>query len=73
MYPPGTLLRIPQTGSFPGSRALLSHPATYPVVSGDTIYSVACIYGDVDPLAIASTNSLSSPYTLTPGTTIRIP
>ena len=71
---PGTTLRIPQTGNpFPPPRALRSHPASYTVQSGDTIYSVACQFGDVDPLAIASTNNLTSPYTLTPGTTISIP
>lgn len=71
---PGTTLRIPQTGNpFPPPRALRSHPTTYTVQSGDTIYSVGCSFGDVDPLAIASANNLSSPYTLTPGTTINIP
>lgn len=73
LYAPGTVLRIPQSGSFPGPRALRTHPATYSVLSGDTIYIVACTFGDVDPLAIASENGLASPYTLTPGTTIRIP
>jgi hypothetical protein len=34
---------------------------------------VACRYGDVDPMGIAAANGLSSPYTLTPGTTIQIP
>lgn len=71
---PGTTLRIPQTGNpFPGERALLAHPTTYTVVAGDTIYSVACKFGDVDPLAIAQANGLTEPYTLTPGTTIQIP
>ncbi len=40
---------------------------------GDTIYSVACYYGDVDPMAIAAVNGLSSPYTLNPGSMIQIP
>lgn len=71
---PGQVLRIPQTGSpFPAQRALRSHPATYTVQSGDTIYSVGCLFGDVDPMAIASVNQLSAPYTLTPGRTINIP
>jgi LysM repeat protein len=68
---PGETLTIPTSGTFPGSRALLSHPTTYSVGGGDTIYSVACYYGDVDPMAIAAVNGLSSPYTLTPGSTIR--
>lgn len=70
---PGETLTIPSTGTFPGPRALLSHPTTYSVAGGDTIYSVACYYGDVDPMAIAAVNGLSSPYTLTPGSTIQIP
>ena len=70
---PGQTLSIPTSGTFPGQRSLLSSPATYTVAGGETIYSVACRYGDVDPMGIAAANGLSSPYTLTPGTTIRIP
>jgi LysM repeat protein len=70
---PGETLTIPSTGTFPGPRALLSHPTTYTVDAGDTIYWVACYYGDVYPMAIAAVNGLSSPYTLTPGSTIEIP
>jgi LysM repeat protein len=71
---PGTTLQIPQTGNpFPATRALHSHPASYTVRSGDTIYTVACYYGDVDPMAIAVSNGLSSPYTLAAGATISIP
>jgi LysM repeat protein len=73
LYSPGTVLRIPQSGSFPGARALRVHPANYSVLSGDTIYTVACTYGDVDPMGIATTNGLSAPYTLTPGTSVRVP
>lgn len=70
---PGQNLRIPTSGTFPGPRALLSHPTTYSVAGGDTVYSIACRFGDVDPLAIAAVNGLSSPYTLTPGSVIQIP
>ena len=70
---PGQTLSIPTSGTFPGQRGLLASPATYTVAGGETIYSVACRYGDVDPMGIAAANGLSSPYTLTPGTTIRIP
>ena len=72
-FSPGLVLTIPQTGSFPGTRALIQHPATYTIVSGDTIYSIACKYGDVDPLAIAAVNSLTAPYTLTVGQSLSIP
>jgi LysM repeat protein len=74
VVPVGFTLKIPQSGNtFSGQRALKAHPTSYSVVSGDTIYSVACGFGDVDPNAIIQANSLSQPYTLTPGTTIHIP
>ena len=70
----GTTLKIPTTGGkFPDGRALQKHPAKYTVVTGDTIYSVACKYGDVEPWAIALANSLAAPYTLTAGSAINIP
>lgn len=73
-FAPGTVLQIPQTGKgFPGERALIKHPATYTVLSGDTIYSIACKYGDVAPLSIAAQNGLQPPYTLTVGSQITIP
>jgi LysM repeat protein len=70
---PGETLTIPTSGTFPGQRSLLPSPATYTVLVGDTIYSVACRYGDVDPMGIAAANGLSAPHTLTPGSTIQIP
>jgi LysM repeat protein len=75
MYSPGLVLNIPQTaGPFLTPRALHSHPATYNVTSADdTIYKIACYYGDVDPLAIAAVNSLTSPYTLHTGQALNIP
>ena len=70
----GYVLEIPQTGDhFSGDRELRSHPDTYTVRSGDTIYSIACMYGDVYPQAIAQANNLKSPFDLTPGETIDIP
>lgn len=71
---PGTILEIPQTGSWPGGeRALKAHPTSYTVVSGDTIYSIACDFGDVTPEAIIAANKLEEPYTLTAGQTLQIP
>jgi LysM repeat protein len=71
---PGLALKIPQSGNtFPGPRALKAHPAAYTVGLNDTIYSVACLYGDVDPMAIAANNGLASPYTLKVGQTLNIP
>lgn len=71
---PGTVLIIPSSGTWTsGERALKAHPASYTVGSGDTINSIACEYGDVDPLAIASANGIASPYTLNVGSVISIP
>lgn len=70
----GTVLKIPASGSWTsGPRALKAHPADYTVQAGDTIYSIACDFGDVDPMAIAVANNLQAPYTLKAGTVIRIP
>ncbi|MBN1146255.1 MAG: LysM peptidoglycan-binding domain-containing protein [Anaerolineales bacterium] len=74
VYYTGMTLRIPQSGrAFPGNRALRPHPATYIVRAGDTIYKIACAFGDVDPDAIIAANSLPKPYTLTPGQKLTIP
>lgn len=70
----GTVLTIPQSGAFPGNRSLTTHPATYTVASStETLYSVACKYGDVDPNAIASANNISVSATLTVGQQLQIP
>jgi len=71
----GTTLSIPQNGSqFPGNRALRSHPTTYIVVSpNETLYSVACQYGDVDPGAIAYANGISIDTALSSGQKLQIP
>jgi LysM repeat protein len=74
LYYPGLTLTIPQSGAFPGSRMLASHPTTYSVLSGDeTIYSVACKFGDVDPASIASANGISVSTKLTSGQALKIP
>ncbi|HSB01122.1 MAG TPA: LysM peptidoglycan-binding domain-containing protein [Anaerolineales bacterium] len=71
---PGKVLKIPQSGSFPGTRALRNHPATYTVASSsENIYSVACKFGDVDPAAIAQANNLSPSAALTTGQQLSIP
>lgn len=74
IFPPGITLTIPKTGNtFPANRSLRTHPTSYTVISGDTIYTVACRFGDVDPDAIAQVNGLSSPYALSAGQTLQIP
>jgi len=71
---PGTEIQIPQTGNWPGeSRTLQPHPTTHTVTAGDTVYSIACEYGDVTPEAIIAVNQLEEPYDLTAGQTLQIP
>lgn len=70
---PGLTLRIPQTGSFPGIRALVPHPAQYTVAVGDKITGIACRFGDVDPSAIAAANNLALTSPLMTGKILNIP
>jgi LysM repeat protein len=72
---PGQTLTIPKgAGPFDaGPRALRSHPTTYTVRAGDTVYSIACLFGDVDPRAIEDANGLDGAYTLPVGGTLHIP
>jgi len=70
---PGTTLSIPLTGSFPGTRALQAHPTQYTVVVDDTFYSIACVFGDVDPSAIAAANGLAVTAPVTTGQILNIP
>jgi LysM repeat protein len=70
---PGLVLTIPQTGSFPGNRALNAHPAQYTVNVDDTFYSIACHFGDVDPASIAAANGLALTTPLTTGQILNIP
>jgi LysM repeat protein len=73
IFQPGLVLKIPQTGSFSGNRALATHPTTYTVKVDDTIYSIACKYGDVDPIYLAAYNGIVSPYILQTGKVLSIP
>ncbi len=75
IFYPGLTLTIPQNaGPFPAERALRTHPDIYTVQTGEeTIYSIACQYGDVDPLVLADYNGLTAPYTLVPGDVLEIP
>jgi len=73
LYPGDTILLPPDGRSYVGDRALQYHPASYTVVYGDTLYSIACLYGDVDPRAIAAANDIEIDQDLTPGTVLQIP
>ncbi len=71
---PGMELTIPGNGgSFPDERALKNHPTTHTVVAGETIYTIACTYGDVDPRAIIDANNLEEPYGISAGDQLHIP
>ena len=71
---PGTLISIPQSGNpFIGSRTLLNHPTTYLVKPDETIYGIACRFGDVDPNQIIAANNLVSPYTVHVNQVLNIP
>jgi len=72
---PGLTIKLPQAGSaFPGNRMLRNHPASYTVSASDeTVYSVACAFGDIDPARIAQANNISVGASLTAGQTLNIP
>lgn len=72
---PGSVLTIPADAAkwSSGSRDLVTHPAVYVVKTGDTVYSIACDFGDADPNAIIAANNLQAPYTLTAGASIQVP
>ncbi|HBX68367.1 MAG TPA: hypothetical protein DEH25_02995 [Chloroflexi bacterium] len=71
----GQTLTIPKdAGKFDaGPRSLVAHPDKYTVRAGDTVFSIACIYGSVDPRAIEDANGLSGAYTLQVGDILQIP
>lgn len=69
----GMVISIPTSGSFPGDRALMAHPDTWTVSTGETIYDIACAYGDIYPESIIAVNGLQEPYTLTSGQILQIP
>jgi len=72
----GTVLTIPQSGSWSssfGSRALKAHPTTYTVAYGDTLGSIACGFGDVDPNTILAANGLGNGVVLSQGQVLQIP
>ena len=74
VYYPNLTLTIPASaGPFPPPRALLTHPTTYTATAGQTVYGVACVFGDVYPSAIAAANNISESSVLTAGQQLSIP
>ncbi len=69
----GTVLTIPSSGSFPGTRSLIAHPTTYTVLGSETVYQIACKYGDVDPNIILAANGLAAGTALKAGQVLQIP
>jgi hypothetical protein len=69
------VLQIPQTAkSFPGERRLMPHPRDYTVLtSKETLYTIACQFGDIDPLAIAQANQIFIDSALSIGQKLDIP
>lgn len=70
---PGTVLVIPQNSNYPGERSRKTHPAYYTVAAGDTVYSIACDFGDADPNTIMAANGLTKESALTAGQVLYIP
>lgn len=71
---PGNTIQIPSNSRpYLGDRALQYHPTEYTVIPGDTLYSISCLFGDVDPRAIAAANDLDVDQALTSGTVLQIP
>lgn len=56
-----------------GRRMLITHPAVYTTKSGDTLFSIACAYGDVRPEDLAVQNHLVLGEPLSAGIQINIP
>jgi LysM repeat protein len=72
----GVTLQIPASGNWNpvyGNPSLAAHPVNYTVSAGESVYSIACKFGDVTPEAILAVNGLSSAADLQAGTSIRIP
>jgi LysM repeat protein len=72
---PGTTLTIPKGAAAfnNGARALRAHPTQHTVQAGETVYSIACLFGDVDPRAIEAVNNLTAGYSLSVGQVLQIP
>jgi LysM repeat protein len=72
----GTVMKTSGMGNWDasahGARALRAH-TDYKVSGGETVYGVACYFGDVTPEAILAVNGLSSASDVKAGMTLKIP
>lgn len=71
----GMSLQIPQSGRpFPSGEVSLAHPTLYTVSrQNESIYEIACHFGDVTPESIAEANSLPMDAKLSVGQQLVIP
>jgi LysM repeat protein len=70
----GLVLTIPKNApAYDGIRTLIPHPDTYTVQSNDTIYSIACQYGDIYPESIAQANGIKLKDGIKAGIILNIP
>lgn len=72
----GAVLTIPSGGSWSsayGGRSLKAHPGSYTVKAGDTVYTIACQYGDVAPESILAVNGLGNASDVKAGMSLSIP
>ncbi len=74
IYEAGVVLKMPQSGAaFPSPRALNAHPVSYTLPKNMSVYGVACHFGDVDPTAIISGNTIANTNNIPSGTILNIP
>jgi hypothetical protein len=70
----GYTMNIPAgAASYGGERSLRAHPTNYTASGVDTFYSIACLFGDVWPEAIAAVNGKGLNYTPSGGEQLYIP
>ena len=70
----GTTMNIPAgAAAYGGQRSLRSHPTTYTASGIDTLYSIACQFGDVWPEHIAEANGQELDYKPSGGEQLHIP
>jgi hypothetical protein len=73
----GFVLKIPQSGEWPesrfGHRYIREHPVMHQVAEGETMNTIACKYGDIDPGDILEANELPDDFVPYAGKMLRIP
>ncbi len=73
----GASLKIAATGKWNttlyGPLSIKTHPGKYTVGSGESVYSIACKYGDVAPESILAANNLKNDTDVKAGMELNIP